>query len=676
MQKRGAPPQISGDLPSVARIKPVLQALEELGSRQAQADSDVRANLKTRQQFLNYRERVRANLWQILGGRPADTPLKPRIEGVLHRDGYRIEKIIFESRPAFYVTALAYVPTDREPPFPAVLRPLGHYPGGKATYVYGGNLNEVQPHCIALARKGYFVLTFDPYGQVERGSYFDERSGNNHFIQGAQSILTGMHMGQHYLWDSIRAMDYLVSRAEVDGTRVCLTGTSGGGSQTVYHAALDDRIAVSIPACYVMESHLQIEMLGLHPESVFPGYVQPYGPNNTALVACVAPRPQLIIGARHDTDFPVESMQRVYEEVKQVYRLFDAEDHLAFVVADSQHGYTAPMRQAMYRWSNFWLGVEADDQEAPMLQELPDDLFCVPGGDTALLQGETVFTLNAAWARQLAAVREARRRSALDNPDAYRQAIRDGLQHSLLLALPAPPFSPLEMVQAETPLDRCILIRYEPEPGFQVSVTLNVPKDLAGPCPVVVYCNEEGGWPRPALLSALLKAGIALATVSVRLGHAYTALTFGRTDVGMAVADLLASLSVLAEYPEVDRQRVAFYGEGRKAGLVALMAALLDERVKAVAAAAFEPSLARLIEEPDRRSNLHFLPGALQEYDVADLLAALAPRPQYLIHPAPDVEWAQHFYRASGQPAALSVLPAGKDPSYLQFVNWLGKVLC
>ena len=75
------------------------------------------------------------------------------------------------------------------------------------------------------------------------------------------------------------------------------------------------------------------------------------------------------------------------------------------------------------------------------------------------------------------------------------------VRRSLLLTLPTPPFSPLEMVQAETPLDRCTLIRYEPEPGFQVSVTLNLPKDLAKPCPVVVYCNEEWGLPRPALLS-------------------------------------------------------------------------------------------------------------------------------------------------------------------------------
>jgi hypothetical protein len=311
-----------------------------------------------------------------------------------------------------------------------------------------------------------------------------------------------------------------------------------------------------------------------------------------------------------------------------------------------------------------------------MLQELPDHLFCVPGGDTAVLKGKTVFTLNGTWARDLAAAREARRRSALEEPAAYRQAIRDGVQRSLLLTLPTPPFSPLEMVQAQTPLDRCILIRYAPEPGFHVTVTLNVPKHLVGPCPVVVTCNEEWGWPRPALLSALLKAGIALATVSVRLGPAFTALTFGRTDVGMAVADLLASLSVLADYPEVDSQRVAFYGEGRKAGLVALMAALLDERVRAVAAASFEPSLARLIEEPDRRSNLHFLPGALQEYDVADLSAALAPRPQLLIHSAPDLEWAQHFYLTSGQPAALSVLSAGKDPSYIHLTNWLKKTQC
>src|SRR6266508_1383996 len=251
--------RLSSDLPASPTLRPLADSLVELGERRARADHEVRRGLKGVADVDAYRARVRRNLWDVLGGEPERTPLNARIVGTIPRDGYRIDKVIFESRPGFYVTGALYLPTRGRPPYPAVLRPLGHYPHGKATYLRGGG--EVQGHCAALAGKAYAVFTFDPYGQVERGSYFDTGSGNNHFVQGTQGFLTGMHLGQHYLWDSIRALDYLLGRPEVDPDRVCVTGTSGGGAQTLYHAALDERVNVAVLVCYVMESHRQIGTL-------------------------------------------------------------------------------------------------------------------------------------------------------------------------------------------------------------------------------------------------------------------------------------------------------------------------------------------------------------------------------------------------------------------------------
>jgi cephalosporin-C deacetylase-like acetyl esterase len=663
------PHWLSSDLPTVPTVKSLVDSLVNLGARQAAADRRVRDALTSVDAFVEYRDRVRRNFWAALGGEPERTPLRPRLVGAIDRESYRIEKIIFESRPRFFVTGLLYMPTRSPPPYPAVLRPLGHFPHGKATYVRGGD--EVQGHCVALAWKGYLVFTFDPYGQIERGSYFDPLSGNNHFSQGTQGLLTGRHLGQHYIWDSIRALDYLLSRPEVDPGRVCLTGTSGGGSQTVYHAAVDERVGVSVPVCYVMESHRQIGALALHPESVFPGYVEPNGPNNTALVACVAPRPQLIIGAVHDSEFPAESTRAVYDDVREVYRLLGAEDRVALVLTDSPHGYTLPMRRAMYRWVNHWLRVDADDRESGVVQDSPEALLCTTVGDVAELKGETVFSLNQAWATRLAADRSARRAEAPSNPAAYRDAIRAGLTKTLFLRPPDSPLNATAIVCEETSIDWTEAIRLEPEAGFEILVHVSVPKKARPLCPVVIHCNDEWNLPRPHLLAALLRAGFAVVTVDTRLGAAYTALTFGRTGVGMAVIDLTRALDLVAERPNLDLERVAIYGDGPKSGLVALVVAFLDQRVKAIATNDLQRSLSDLIEEPDRRSDLQLLPGALRYYDVVDLCAAVAPRPHFLNHPDPDIAWAKQFYAATGSAEALKTGWCSPREFYPRLVAWL-----
>ena len=140
----------------------------------------------------------------------------------------------------------------------------------------------------------------------------------------------------------------------------------------------------------------------------------------------------------------------------------------------------------------------------------------------------------------------------------------------------------------------------------------------------------------------------------------------------MAVTDLVRAIDLLAERPDVDPRRVALYGDGTASGLVSLMAGVLDERVQAVAAHNPQRTLAELIDEPDRRSDLQLLPGALRHYDVADLCAALAPRRQLLCHPDPDIDWPRRCYAAMGQPAALQSGRWSRDEFYRRLVAWLG----
>src|SRR5205085_1374730 len=191
------------------------------------------AQIATLEDLARRKAYLREVMLRDLGGLPERTPLNARVTGVLDRGDYRIEKIIFESQPRFYVTANLYVPKTGQPPYPAVLYPLGHELGAKSHGTWQQMLGS-------LAKKGYVALAWDPIGQGERIQIYDEdfedskvrASTTEHTVQGIQCLLVGDHVARYTIWDGIRALDYLLSRPEVDARRVGCAGNSGGGTHT------------------------------------------------------------------------------------------------------------------------------------------------------------------------------------------------------------------------------------------------------------------------------------------------------------------------------------------------------------------------------------------------------------------------------------------------------------
>src|SRR5690554_4965036 len=161
-----------------------------------------------------------------------------------------IEKLYFESRPGYYVTAIFCYPENRTEPLPAILFCSGHAAEGFRSTTY-------QTMIFNYAKKGFAVLAFDPIGQGERIRYLDEsgkpRLGSTieHSYPGSQSFLAGISPANFFIWDGIRAVDYLMTREEVDPQRIGITGRSGGGTQTAYIAAMDERIHAAAPECYI-----------------------------------------------------------------------------------------------------------------------------------------------------------------------------------------------------------------------------------------------------------------------------------------------------------------------------------------------------------------------------------------------------------------------------------------
>ncbi len=362
--------------------------------------------ISTEQQVLDRQRLVVAELWKMLGGPPDRNPLNPRVTGILERPGYRIEKLTFESRPRLYVTANLYLPagTGRHP---AILAPLGHSENGKAWPSY-------QKLFSNLARKGYVVLAYDPFGQGERIEYPGERPGQSaipeggtgeHEYAGRRLILLGANFGLFRAWDGIRGIDYLLTRPEVDPERIGCCGQSGGATLTQFMAALDSRIHVAVVSEGNTENlaEADVEPPGSADDAeqnIVPGLSR--GIDRADLLYAFAPKPLLMLITLHDAGHTyspeyVTGSLDMLDECKHAYGLLEAGDRVSLQATTARHGYVYEMRRATYSWFNRWFEMkDVDDGETPRAVESDATLFVTPTGFvTTSFGGETALSLDA-----------------------------------------------------------------------------------------------------------------------------------------------------------------------------------------------------------------------------------------------------------------------------------------
>src|SRR6478752_3378188 len=345
--------------------------------------------ISTRQAVLDRQKAVVSELWKMLGGPFDRSPLNPRVIGTIERPGYRIEKVTFESRPRLHVTANLYVPAGAGRR-PAILGPLGHSANGKAWPSY-------QKLFSNLARKGYVVLAYDPFGQGERIEYPGIRAGQSalgggtseHEYAGRRLILLGANFGLFRAWDGIRGIDYLLTRPEVDPDRIGCCGQSGGGTLTQFLAALDNRIRVAVVSEGNTENlaHSEVEPPGSADDAeqnLVPAVAQ--GIDRADLLYAFAPKPLLMGVTLHDAghtyspDYVSGSLD-LMEEYKRAYGLLGAGDRVSLQATTVSHGYVYEMRRATYGWFNRWLEMnDADDGETPQAVESDATLFVTPTG--------------------------------------------------------------------------------------------------------------------------------------------------------------------------------------------------------------------------------------------------------------------------------------------------------
>jgi len=592
----------------------------------------------------NRRRELRGQLRNSLGNFPWENrpPLNPCVTGTTDHGDHVVEKIVYESLPGLYVTALLYVPKKLENPAPAVICVNGHWRPAKVEPV-------IQQRCQGLARMGVVAFCQDVIGTGERAAPPDAPHHDYHGnYRGAASRIVDRSLLGYVMYECTRAMDYLETRSEVDPRRVMCTGASGGGKQSMFFPALDKRLAGGVPVCYV--SNYQVHMGATACVGEIPTNVLRYT-NQGEILGLHAPRPLLCINATRDIDvFQPKYMLDTLEKTRnRVYRLYGAEAKVANGIIESGHAYNKPMRELLYNHvARHMLGQEAPDIKEPddLVVETAATLTCGLPPDSKTMQsftyrraGEMVAAIpkladSVQWDEQKAKMLTILEKKIFgDSPD-QNQVKRTRVR---------------EFAWKGHRVEHWIL---ETEPGLPVPAMLCLPGESRAEVkhPAVIIADERGkqfAFER-GLAEPLLAEGYAVLLIDYR-GAGETAGTVpqyrgahdfnlsnyslfcGRPMTGMRVHDVRSAVDFLVERPEIDTRRIAYCGRGH-AALVGVLAAAFDKRIGAVLAE--EMLTTYVFEEEFFDIGLCYLiPRILTVGDMTHLVACVAPRPTLILNP-------------------------------------------
>jgi dienelactone hydrolase len=583
---------------------------------------------------------VRATLWKLIGGMPERTPLNARTTGSFERDGYRLEKVIYESRPSLFVSANLYIPRKGAGPFPAVLFQSGHYEEGKAYPNY-------QRCCQALARLGFVALAFDPMGQGERVAYPNSSGTRSrlpdvdaeHTTPGKQMLLYGDSATRFQLWDALRSMDYLASLPYVDARRIGSTGHSGGGTLTMLLAAADDRLAAAAPCMGNIEN---VATLSFVPPGTTDDAEQdfvnsgPSGFDRWDLFYPFAPRPMLIWPSDRDF-YSTYSSQYIangweeFQKLKSVYTVLNQSGRVQWADTPLPHSLAYDSRMLIYNWFTHWL---KNDRTA--VREEPETK---PEPYAILLATESGSVV-----RSLGSITPF----ALNNS---RQVRRTPVALDQLLRVPRTvPSAGKIITQVRSGKVAVQVLEVESEPGVWLPGWVLTPENTPQGKAALLVLDPTGAedlWFRPDADSVLSAGDPVICAADIRgLGalqpefspgaaeyaawhrqeenYAWGSMILGRPLVGQRVTDILALAAALRRNTNGRPVRIAASG---RLTIPALFAAALDPGIESLYLAGALVSFQSVVEtEQYTQPFASFVPDLLNHTDLPEVAASVSPR--------------------------------------------------
>ena len=625
------------------------------------------AEWEKRSEFVRRQILVSQGIWPL----PTKTPLMPVIHGRIERDDYTIEKVYFESVPGHFVTGNLYRPKGRTGKLPAVLCPHGHWANGRfydqgeaatrreiangAERFEEGGRSPLQARAVQLARMGTVVFFYDMIGYADSIQISFELA--HHFRKQRPEMNTPENWGFYspqaeshaqsimglQTWNSVRALDFMLTLPEVDPARIAVTGASGGGTQTMLLAAIDQRVTLAVPAVMVstaMQGGCTCENSSILRVNT----------GNIEFSALCAPRPQGLISAN---DWTKEIDVKGFPQLQQLYTLMGAPKNIALKHAvHFPHNYNHVSRAAMYSWVNqhFKIGLPE-----PVLEQ-----------DYKRLTTEELSVWNATHPKPAGGPENERKLVAQLTDDAQKQITAARKDPTTYRALIAPA---VEVIIGRTLATTGTVewdLKHKNDRGTYILMSGLIrnkthseefpalflhPKNWNGrtvhwfdPAGKAALLNAEGS-PRPAI-AKLLEAGISVGgydlflqgefltdavpiarTDKVKNPREFAGYTFGYNHSLFArrTHDILSAIQ-LAQVFKDKPKTIELVGLGQAGHWVAAARSIAGPSVTraAIDSAGFRFSKLSDFHHPD------FLAGGAKYDDLAGMLALNAPNPLWL----------------------------------------------
>lgn len=644
---------------------------------------------------------VRQKVVQMLRGFPQRNPLGSVTVKVIQKDGYRVENVMFQSRPDFWVTGNLYVPTSTKGPFPGIISPCGHYPLARM-------LPQYQSAYISLVRSGFAVLGYDPIGQGERRHFWNPETNiteaNNsptyeHSMPGQLLLMLGENLTAYMAWDGIRAIDYLLTRPEVDSKRIGCAGHSGGGTMTKFISVVDERVQCAAILEGGTANIWPLEIALWEPigpsdaeQNLFPAAL--YGIDNVDLHTAIAPRPLLAAVEQYGSAFD-KAAQTIHARYKQL----GVPKRFSTVSSDDPHAWTPKLRLSVTDWFCRWFY----DRKGPQTElnfetEPPEALYCTPNGSLRYSRkGQTIFSIISKKEASLPVARPVPMTSA--ERDAYQEEMRVELRNLLRYQKSDGPLNVRHVVTTPREGYRIEKVQFLSEPGIYISAWVYVPENRPGVLHTILYVSdegieaegmefagEEGDGLNHSVLDTLVRSGYLVVAVDVRgIGETrplhpessscnkfaqlfdletamtYMAWSINQSLLGMRVQDVVRSLDYIATRRNADGKHLHVIGRGM-GGLWCLYAAALDPRLFSLISVRSLLSY-RALTQVDRYlfgANV-LVPDVLLHCDLPQVAAALSGRPLALLLPTDAMKrvvgrasaqeaysWTKATYQAAG----------------------------
>ncbi|MCK9618583.1 MAG: acetylxylan esterase [Lentimicrobiaceae bacterium] len=614
------------------------QAYDLLARRAAKIDAlSSLSDWQQRQKF------IRETLLNIVGPFPGKAPLNAKIIRTIDKDDYRVEHIVYESQPGFYVTSSMFIPTGlkRVSKIPTIIYCSGHSGDGYRGY---------QTQILNLVKKGFIVFAFDPVGQGERLGYYDPETKKSaigpptieHSYPGSQVFITGSSLARYMIWDGIRAVDYLLSRNEVDPARIGITGRSGGGTQSAYIAAMDDRIYAAAPECWITNFTRLFQTVG--PQDAEQNFFNEIigGIDHSDFLLVRAPKPTLMITTTRDM-FSIQGAKETENVVSRIYKAYGKEDNFSRVEDDFPHASTKKNREAMYAFFQKYLNNPGNSNDEIVKTLTAEELQVTPTGQVSTsLGGETIFSLNRKEAEKLVinlqtsrndltmhlqdVLNSAKKLSGYLKPTEINEPVftgrfqREGyVIEKYFLKGEGNYVIPYLLLIPSKPNNKALIYLHPSGKSVDASVGGDmewfVSRGYKVLAPDLIGIGEMG--------PGDFKGDAYIEGVSHNIW--YASILIGRSIVGIRTGDVVRLTRLLKE----DREISEVYGIAKKEmAPVLLHAAAFDLNITRIALIEPYSSYQSIVMNHFYDSSfIHgVVPGALRAYDLPDLAASLAPR--------------------------------------------------